>query len=171
MTQLMVIQSSVYRWHVTCNSNTGKCKSVHFSTIRRNFLNSNLNWVLSKCLCKTTLFPFNLLRNGPQGMCLLLFIPLFLQYCFFCMSHLSGLFLKVSVMTIFACGMVHSQVWQNELLRYSVSWDLTPSFQRVTASYSTEVVRGGEEDERERERRENNFKKPTKLFVSFITTK
>lgn len=74
-------------------------------------------------------------------------------------------------MTIFACGMVHSQVWQNELLRYSVSWDLTPSFQRVTASYSTEVVRGGEEEERERERRENNFKKPTKLFVSFITTK
>lgn len=125
--------------------------------------------MLSKRLCKTTLFPFNLLWNGPQGMCLLLFIPVVLQYCFFCMSHLSGLILTVSDMTIFAFGTAHSQVWQNELLWYSVSWDLTPSFQRVTASYSTEVVRGGEE-ERER-KRENNLKNPTKPFVSLTMTK
>lgn len=82
------------------------------------FLDSNFNWLLSKCLCKTTLFPFNLLRNGPQGMCLLIFVPFFLQHCFFCMSHLSGLFLKVSDVTVSAFGTVHSQVWQNELPSY-----------------------------------------------------
>lgn len=163
MTQLMVIQSSVYRWHVTCNSNTGKRKSVWFSTVRKNFLDSNFNWLLRKCLCKTTLFPFNLLWNGPQGMCLLLFIPLYLQYCFFCMSHLSGLFLKVSDMTVFAFGTVHSQVWQNELLWYSVSWNLTLSFQRVTASNSTGVVRGRRRRREREKKRENNLKTPTQL--------
>lgn len=70
------------------------------------------------------------------------------------MSHLSGLSLKVSDMTVFACGTVHSQVWQSELLSDSVSWNLTLSFQRVTASNSTGVVGGGRRRrEREREKK------------------